>query len=52
MPNWVMWLLFGIGALAILWGFAQAKVNKLPSGNVATQPATLNPTGNQYGNLT
>lgn len=53
MPNWVMYLLFGIGALALIWAFFQAKAtNPLPSGNTASTPSTLNPSGTQYGNLT
>lgn len=53
MPDWVMYLLFGLGALALVWWLFQAQAaNKLPSGNTATKPATVNPSGTQYGNLT
>lgn len=53
MPDWVMYLLFGVAALALVWWALQAKAtNTLPSGNTASQPATLNSSGNQYGNLT
>lgn len=52
MPDWVMWALFGVAALALVWWFLQARGHMLPSGNVASQPATVNESGTQYGNLT
>lgn len=52
MPDWVMYVLFGVAALALAWWLLQARANVLPSGNTATKPAAVNSSGSTYGNLT